>query len=318
MTRPRLIAARSAEDAERILRLLLEQPALKGRLQDARVLELKDNYSGAFMVHGTWEGTPAILKVGTTPNETHWTREVARVDPGALPALFASGDSIGEEPLAWLAMERCPETLGWTYGSAGYGLLMQAGVRFQRATRQVGPRPGPSDVDVGRFCRVLRHSLATAEVPPPAGAEALVAALERDVEWVLGICEVEQCHGDLHPSNAVLRVPPPDPAAQALLVDVSPAALPWTYEPAYCEIVFWPTPIPDGYPTMTHAMAAVRARHGMSVPSAPDLDRLATLYRGWHAVRGWSNARHRAHHPEYEAAARGYIRDALEISCSLA
>ena len=317
MTGPRLIPARSAEDAQRLVRRLLDEPSLSGRLQEVRVPELKDNYSGAFMVHATWDGAPALVKVGVTPTEARWTRAVAAVDPGALPALFASGDSIDAEPLAWLAMERCPETLSWTYGPAGYRLLMEAGVRFHRATRQVAPRPGPGDVDVARFCRVLRHSLATADVSPPDGAEELAATIERDMEWVLSICEVEQCHGDLHPSNAVLRVPPPDPAAQALLVDVSSAALPWAYEPAYCEIVFWPTPLPDGHPTMTHLMAAVRARHGISVPSAADLDRLATLYRGWHAVRGWSNARHRTHHPDYEAAARAYIKDALAVSRSL-
>ena len=270
------------------------------------------------MVFGTWDDVPSIVKVGVPPNELRWTREVARVDPGVLPTLFASGDSIGEEPLRWLAMERCPHVLGWQFQETGYRLLIEAGIRFQRATRQVGPRPGPVDVDVNRFGRVLRQSLGTSDVPLPEGADAFAAAVERDVAWVLSVCEVEQCHGDLHPSNAVLRVPPPDPAARALLVDVSSSALPWAYEGPYAEVVFWPTPLPDGHPTMTHAMAAERRRHGMSVPSEEDVRRLSILYRGWHALRLWSHAPHRTHHPDYEAAARRYIREAAEVSRSLA
>jgi hypothetical protein len=314
---PRLIPARAAEETARLIAQLLEEPAVKGRLQDAHVSERKSSYSGAFMVYGAWDGAPAIVKVGVPPNELHWTREVARVDPGVLPTLFASGESIGEEPLRWLAMERCPHMLGWQFNETGYRLLVEAGVRFQLATRRVVPRSRPADVEVDRFCRDLRQRMSTSDVPLPAGAVALAAAAERDLAWVLSVCEVEQCHGDLHPSNAVLRVTPPDPAARALLVDVSSSPLPWAYEGPYAEIVFWPAPIPDGHPTMTHAMAAERRRNGMSVPSDEDVYRLSTLYRGWHALRLWSHAPHRTHHPDYEAAARRYIQEATEMSRSL-
>ncbi|HET7768954.1 MAG TPA: hypothetical protein VFN74_09255 [Chloroflexota bacterium] len=315
---PQLIPARSEVETDRLVALLLEDPAVKPHLPDARVSERKSSYSGAFMVYGSWDGAPAIVKVGVRPNEARWTRAVARVDPGVLPTLHASGDSIAEEPLAWLAMERCPHVLGWQFHDVGYRLLFEAGVRFQLATRRVGPRPTAADVDVDRFCRVLRQSMSRSDLPLPEGGAALAAAAERDVAWVLSVCEVEQCHGDLHPSNAVLRVTPPDPAARALLIDVSSSPLPWAYEGPYAEIVFWPAPIPDGHPTMTHALAAERRRRGLSVPSDEDLLRLSTLYRGWHALRLWAHAPHRTHHPDYQAAARRYIVEAAQLSRSLA
>ena len=299
------------------LRQLLNEPAVRGRLGDLHAPDLRVNNSGALMAHGTWDGAPAIAKIGMPEYQLRWTREVARVDPSVLPALYASGDTLAGEPRAWLLMERCPHVLGWQFHDVGYRLLMEAGVRFQRATRLVGPCLGPADVDLERFTTSLRETFTTSDIPPPDGAERLADNVERDLEWVLATCEVEQCHGDLHPSNAVLRVTPPDPAAQALLVDVSSYVIPWAYEGSYCEIIWWHAPIPDGHPTMTHAMAAIRRRFGMSVPSDEDIHRLSTLYRGWHALRAWPRAPHRYHVPDYEAAARAYIKEAAALSGSL-
>ena len=267
------------------------------------------------MVLGNWDGVPAIAKLGIFAHELYWAREVARVDPGVMPALYACGDTLGGEPLAWHVMERCPTVLGWQFQHEGYRLLMEAGVRFQLATRQIR-RAGVPDVDVPGFCARLRESLAS-DYPVPEGSAPLATNLERDLAWVLSVCEVEICHGDLHPSNAVLRVTPPDPAAQALLVDISSRPIPWAHEGSYAEIIWWHAPIPGGHPTMTHVMAEVRRRHGMSAPSDADLHRLSTLYRGWHALSAWPRASHRNHRPDYEAAARTYIKEAAELSGTL-
>jgi len=310
------------DDAERLVRVLLDDPAVAGRLRDPDMGVLKPNYSGAFMVRGTWTdepgdgaatGDPVIVKVGATPNEARWTRDIFQVDPGVVPTLYASGDAIGDEPLWWLVMERCPHVLGWQWGGVGYGMLLEAGVRFQLASRQIAPHFGPSDVRVRWFCDLVRRGLS-ADFPAPSGAKQLVANLEGDWAWVLSHSRVELCHGDLHASNAVTRAAPPDPRARALLIDLSPAALPWAYEPAYCEVLWWRTQTPNGEPTLAHAMAAIRERHGLEVPAPADLERLATLFLGWHALRFWPNERHRSHAPGYEAAARAYIAAAREVS----
>ena len=299
-----------------LLKRLLDEPEVRGHLTDAHVPESVPGSRDGVMVYGRWNGTPAIAKIGIPANELYWAREVARVDPGVMPTLFASGDTLGSESVAWHLMERCPTVLGWQFHDVGYRLLMEAGVRFQLATRRVR-QVKQSDVDVGRIGIALRECL-TCDYPVPEGSQRLAANLERDMEWVRSVCEVEMCHGDLHPSNAVLRVTPPDPAAQVLLVDISCWPTFWAHEGSYCEIIWWHAPIPDGHPTMTHAMAAVRARHGMSVPSDADLHRLSTLYRGWHALRAWPRASHRNHASGYEAAARQYIKEAAALSGTLA
>src|SRR5687768_14563562 len=121
MAAPQLLPALAREDAARLLATLLADPAVSGRLSDAKPGELTANYSGAFMAYGTWLGQPAIVKVGATPPELRWTRELARIDPDLIPTLYASGDAIGDDPLAWLVMERCPHELGWQWGGVGYG-----------------------------------------------------------------------------------------------------------------------------------------------------------------------------------------------------
>ena len=314
MAAPQLIPARPPEDAERLLRLLLQQPAVAGGLGDVRLVELAANYSGAFFAHATWLRQPAIVKVGATPREVRWMRDLARVDRRIIPALFASGDAIGDEPLAWLVMERCPHEVGWQWGGAGYGMLLEAGVLFQLAARKIAPPVGPADVDVDGFCALAREALAC-EPPPPGPAAELVARMPDDWSWVLRTCQVELCHGDLHAGNAVSRAAPPDPEARALLIDHAPLALPWASEPARCEIIYWPTQTPHGEPSLVHAMAAVRARHGLEVPRPADLDRLARLFLAWHALRLWPHARHRDFpgRPGYRDAVRQYVEAASRI-----
>ena len=311
--------ARTVADAQRLIDLLLADPAVAGRLHAPQPRLRHD--SGALMVYGTWTadpgdspeaGIPAIAKVGTPRNEVEWMRDLFRVDPGLVPALYASGLTLGDEPLAWMVSERCPYTLGWQWQGAGYGMLMEAGVRFYLASRQIRPRVGPSDVNSTRYFQGIRTAL-TADVPPPVGAEALISRFDEDWAWVLARCTVELCHGDLHPGNAVARRAPPHPEARALLIDFAPGALPWVYEPAYCSIVWWFTPTPNGEPTLVHAMAAIRERYGLAVPSPDDLGRMATLLFGWHALRFWHHASHRNHHPKYEAAARRFVADAAAL-----
>jgi hypothetical protein len=312
MVAPRLIPAHSRADAERLVRRLLAEPAAAGRLRDAQLGELSANYSGAFLVQATWDDQPAIAKVGATPREVQWAQDLARVDPDLIPTLYASGDALGDEPLAWIVMERCRHEVGWQWGGAGYGMLLEAGVRFQLASRRIAPPVGPADVDPGPFF-ALAHEALTTDPPAPGPAATVLANAERDWAWVVSHCRVELCHGDLHPANAVSRAAPPHPEARALLIDHAPAAMPWASEPARCEILYWRTQTPRGEPTLVHAMAAIRRRHGLEVPRPADLDRLSALFLAWHALRLWPYTQHRQIRPEYPEAARAYVEAAARL-----
>ena len=56
----------------------------------------------------------------------------------------------------------------------------------------------------------------------PEGSAPLAANLERDLEWVLSICEVEICHGDLHPFNVLV-----DDRGQTTVLDWSAEVVDW-------------------------------------------------------------------------------------------
>ncbi|MGI8422727.1 MAG: hypothetical protein ACR2NO_01185 [Chloroflexota bacterium] len=114
-------------------------------------------------------------------------------------------------------------------------MLTDAGVRFHAAARYIAPPLGPADVCVDWFRGLLRSGLAS-DPPAPDPAERVIDRLAQDWEWVLSICRLELSHGDLHLTNAVWRVAPPDPESKALLSDYAPHPLPWFAEPAYFQV----------------------------------------------------------------------------------
>ena len=241
------------EEVARLARLLQAEPDIAGRLRDVAVNELQARASGAAMLYGTWDGTtrlahadalgtdagdagkapasgPAIVKLGATAREVHWAPRLSRHAPDLVPHVYASGSTLGGEPVPWLVMERCPYRLDYTWGHHLYTMVMDAGVRFHVAARQVAPPVGPADVPLAwHFDRVRRA--VTNDPPAPGPAGRVADRLADDWAWVLSVCRVEFAHGDLHLNNAVWRKSPPDPDAKALLVDYWPNPAPWATEP---------------------------------------------------------------------------------------
>lgn len=269
------------------------------------------------MVHGTWHpagtGTatsgqtgplPAILKLGAGEREVNWTTHLSQHAPDVIPTLYAAGLTLGGEPIPWLLMERCPHPLDSAWRRTPWfhrpiTTLLDAGVRFHRAARQIAPPVGPQDVWVNWFSDLVHRALAS-DPPPPGPVARVIERLPRDFEWVLSVSRVEFAHGDLHLANAVWRTTPDDTHARALLIDHACHPLPWAIESAYCRAVYWGnwTEHPD-YPTTTHLMAALRTSYGLEVPSTADVDRLAALCVAWQALRLWPGTKHFHNTPVY-------------------
>ncbi|HEX2034815.1 MAG TPA: phosphotransferase [Chloroflexota bacterium] len=303
------------EDLDRLTHLLLRAPEVAGRLRQARPDEEGPRSSGATFLRGEWwaaDGAraPALVKLGAGEQEVHWAQRLARHAPDVIPTLYAAGHGLGDEPLPWLVMERCPLLMDYGWGDQLFTMLLDAGVRFQLATRRIGPPVGAADVAVERFCAQVRRG-ATSTPPAPGPAGELVEGLERTWRWVLSTCRVERCHGDLHPSNAVWRTAPPDPESRALLVDFIPQTLPWVSDAAYCQVLYWPA-APPAYPSYVHEMAALRRAYGLEVPGADDLDRLTRIFLGWYAMRIWPGATHRHGIPAYVAAVRRWVAECAD------
>ena len=317
---PRRRPPRAAAEVARRRRLLLAAPEVGGRLRRLTPLAVGGAWSGAMLYAGVWSAgaadggaeRPVVAKVAAGTREVCCTSALAVQAPDLIPTLYASGRHLGGEALPWMVAERCPYRLDYAWGDALFETLLDAGARFHLAGRTLAPAVGPGDVPLAAHHRLIR---AGAGGPPPApgpGAE-VVARLEADAAWALGACRVELCHGDLHPGNAVWRVPPPDPASRALLIDFAPAASPWVAEPAYCQVLYWPVASRPGETGLVQRMAARRAAYGLEVPPPAALDRLATLYLAWNALRLWPLLTHRHGDPAYVAATREWIAAAAAL-----
>jgi hypothetical protein len=274
------------------------------------------------MVHGTWAGEtealPAIVKLGAGEREVHWAMQLSRHAPDVLPGVYAAGYTLGGERLPWLVLERCPYTIDYDWFRAERGhriftTLMEAGVRFHLASRRIAPLVGPEDVRVEWLSGLVRLAL-TCDPPAPGPrelVERVCGRLERDWAWMLSVCRVELCHGDLHLANAVWRTRPSEPDSRALLLDHAPYAMPWALEAAYCQAIYWGGwarhPV---YTTPTHEMAALRAAHNLEVPGPADVDRLATLCVAWQAMRLWPTTTRYHGRPKYESAVARWIEHA--------
>ena len=291
-------AVRTPEETRRLVRLLEEEPAVAGRFRAAEMSGAEPGWSGARMVHGTWsasgEAVPVIVKLGAGEREVNWATQLSRHAPDVVPTVSAAGYALGGEPLPWLIMECCPHVFDhrWLrepWAHRAITTLLDAGVRFHVAAREIAPPVGPVDVWVDWISDLVRRGVSS-DVAAPGPAQRVVERLAFDWEWVLSVCRVEFAHGDLHLGNAVWRTAPSAPDAIALLVDHAPYPMPWALEAARCEAIYWGEwtrhPI---HPTTVHEMAAQRAAHGLEVPAPADVDRLAALCVAWEALGLWSN-----------------------------
>ncbi len=317
------IPPRTPEDVRRLMDLLLAEPSVSGCLHDLQPGALEVNYSGATFLFGAWsdpaggtmldgeargtvEPQPAIVKLGATEREVRCIQQLAQHAPDLVPTLFAAGHRLGDEPLSWMVMERCPLRLDYGWGDHLFTTLLDAGVRFQLASRRLLPPVGPADVGANRVVTFLRDG--DAGVPSsPGPTDVLFERFEEDWAWALASCRIELCHGDLHPSNAVWRIAPPDPAGRALLIDPAPQALPWVYEPAYCQVLYWPAGCQVGKLGLVQRMASIRQSYGLDVPDSETLARLEALFLAWHALRFWSHLTHRQGDPQWIADVRRWI-----------
>jgi hypothetical protein len=316
---------RSDEEVQRLMRLVLAEPTVAGRLRDLHPMGDTRKWSGANFFTAVWHaaagsaargggsatrlgdhGLPVLVKIGGEAREQWWAEALGREAPELLPTVYATGAALGGQELPWIVMERCPYGIEWSWGMPVFTMLFDSGVRFQMVGRRVAPPVDAWDVRTRMYDEQIRRG-ATFDQSPPGPAAAVVDRLERDWKWALRACRVELCHGDLHPANAVYRTAPPDPATRTLLVDFAPHALPWVWEPAYCQVLYWPAGSRAGETAFARQMATVRRTCGLDVPPSADLDRLETLFLAWNAIRFWPLLDDRRANPDYVATMRRWL-----------
>jgi hypothetical protein len=307
------IPPRPVGEVRRLAEMVAAVPGVGGRLALGEIRPPEANYSGAAFVAATWDGRPALVRIGANRREVEWAELLSRHAEDLVPDVHAAGHGLGDEGLSWLVMERCPLLLDYGWGEALWDTLLDAGVRFQVASRRLAAPVGPLDVSGERVEAFFRGPDAGAGFPG-AAVRRLVERFEAEWAWALAACRVELCHGDLHPANAVWRRPATEPGARALLIDHAPRALPWAYEPAYCQTLYWPAGCRADGPELVHRMARMRRSHGLELPAPDVLDRLATLFLAWHGLRFWEHLVARRGNAEWTADVARWVRAAVSES----
>ncbi len=176
-----------------------------------------------------------VVKVPVATAELRWTRDLAAPaaagEPDAhapTPRFFAGDTRLNGYDLGWLVIERLPgQPLGTHVDAAAALAMIRAADRFHvRAAAIADARTAPlaREVDYEKMLAASREVARHGHIPEAqkwnhelkAVGKALPALLRH---WRQRVIDT-WCHGDLHPGNALWRIPPdspvPPPAASAV------------------------------------------------------------------------------------------------------
>lgn len=231
-------------------------------------------------------GAPMLLKLNVPADQLWWTKQLAQTQPTLLPHVYAAGE-LANEGLGWVLWERIAGGLHPGWHGREFDMLLDAGVSFQIATRNLAQLAEAAGVlhtlQVSDLAERLEQGINRAA---PGPARQVLRRLSADWAWVSDTCETEVCHGDLHMANALCRDTPPH--GRALLIDFHPTRMPWACESAKPEILNADL-ARAGCRGLVVKQAALRVRRGLAVPSSAELERLQAIVLGWWAIQLWAS-----------------------------
>src|SRR5262245_62002361 len=103
MTIPK-IPPRPVGELRRLAETVAAVPGVGGWLALGEVWPPEANYSGAAFVEATWDGRPALVKIGANRREVEWAELLSRHAEDLVPDVYAAGHGLGDEGLSWLVM----------------------------------------------------------------------------------------------------------------------------------------------------------------------------------------------------------------------
>jgi hypothetical protein len=287
----------------------LVRERLGERVDGLRAVEQEWGRSKALHFVGRWaeDGAPVVIKVRVGPAELYWTRALARVRPDLGPRLYDSDADLGGYEIGWVVAEHIPYgPLGPLWAGAEFRLMLEAGVGFQAAARQV-PARHVGEVSRETIAAWIERGIAEG-VPGPAAE--LLARLEADFARVASLCPPEVCHGDLHLCNGLSRLPPPS-ESPAVLIDCQPVMQPWPLDAAYLEVLAAADASRPGRLGHVALMAAMREEAGLPMPSATELEGVARTALAWMAASLWGSIPERRGLADVQAETRRYVEEGV-------
>ena len=278
---------KTREVMEHLHRLVLSEPAIISVVSE---IELDPQPWGRSALHFSARliasGEPTLLKVNVARDQLWWTRSLAQEYPELIPSVFAAGERVDGERLGWILWERVRGGLHPGWEGREFEMILEAGVRFQVASRKLAHSAQAAGVldelQVENLAERLEQGVCRAA---PGPAEKVLGRVFEHWAWIKDICETEVCHGDLHMANALCRAEPP--GGEALLIDHHPTRMPWACDAAKPEILN-AEPSRKGCRGLVAKQAQIRSRLGLSAPSGAELQRLQAIVLGWWAIQTWA------------------------------
>lgn len=280
-----------------LLDLASRQSAITGVIEDFRPDEQFPVGNGSVWASGraVADGTPVLVKLGSSVPERELTLALHRTADDVVPRVFGAGEFDG---VGWLALERCDARLD-ARSPADRAAVLRTDARFQDAASSIDP--GSFDVDRAWLRENvesdsfdvglpwLRHNLEAALAQGiPGNVEMAIDRLEADWEFVSNECGQTLIHGDLLFGNVVARAAGSPP----LLIDTMPKLMPWCWDASYLQVAAFRElgdlqAQADGthIPGLVHVLADARAELGLQVPR--DLERVEVVVLAWAAACWW-------------------------------
>ena len=219
-----------------------------GKLADINWFRTDCQRGGAFTGYATWTDETgehnAVVKFPVPPKERRWLVQLSSDD--VTPRVFAHGSELGGYDLAWVVMERLPHgPFGSAWGAEGYDLLAEAAANFYARARLIPMGDPPAQRDWAGLLKRAKASISKDTIADSQRwRKALKAAKKKLPDWLEAWHARDTgfwCHGDLHPGNAMSRVPAPDgPAVLFDLACVHPGN--WVEDAVYLEHLYWASP----------------------------------------------------------------------------
>lgn len=301
--RDRRLSTRSEATAE-LIATLAADPRTAGRLAEVQREPGFDQAASTFF-SATWADTrmPTIVKLNVSPQELHWMRSLGEQTTNLVPQVLASGETLGHHDVRWLVLERLPHRLSGAWGDRLYDLLAEAAVRFQTAARALDQR----FVYVECFHSTADWLRRGQREGCPGPVETVLARLAADWTWLISVCGLEVCFGDLTTGNALCREAPPG-GEHALLIDPIPRVAPWAWDGAYCQAIAAESDV-----QLIARMARLRRERGLHTPDDADLQRVSALLLAWLGAMWWGIAPWRRAYPDWVAQIQRYIEMAAAL-----
>ncbi len=247
-----------------------------------------------------------VVKLPVPPVERKWLVRLqdSNTVTDVVPRLFQYGDELGGYDLIWVVMERLAYgPIGSAWGGAAFDLFVEAVGRFAWATSAFEVEGEARHKDWKKIHQMARDHIRRHDVAnEQQWQKALKKAHRHLKDWIATWEDRptdDWCHGDLHPGNAMTRVPPPD--GPVLLFDLAEAHRGhWLEDAVYFEHLYWSKRDQLDGRKLCNMIAKQRKKHDL--PVEKDWSKLASVQRALLAMATPAMLQHEGN-PAHVAAA---------------